>query len=138
MDGPLYQIQVIHQGRNHIYSFHHLFGLPQGPRGCQKMHHSPLNLDLEVWCSNIEPKLNELQKNLQKSSKMTDFLQKLLVSSILAEYQHNKLPNSGYLGSAGSFDTHYILGSIQLVEISQFLQLNVKYFNGGATQQFFS
>ena len=38
-----------HRGRNQRYSFHRLFGHPQGPKGCQKMCHYPLNLDLEVW-----------------------------------------------------------------------------------------
>ena len=48
-----------HRGRNQIYSFHCLLGRPQRPQGCQKMCHYPLNLDLEVWCSNIQPKLKK-------------------------------------------------------------------------------
>ena len=62
-----------HRGRNQKYSFHHLLGRPQGPKGCQKMHHHPLNLDLEDWCSNIEPNLNELQKTF-RSHKNDRFL----------------------------------------------------------------
>ena len=42
---------------------------PQGPQGCQKMRHYPLNLDLEVWCSNIQPKLDELQKTSESHQK---------------------------------------------------------------------
>ena len=34
-----------------------LFGGPQGLQGCQKMCNYTLNLDLEVWCSNIQSKL---------------------------------------------------------------------------------
>ena len=47
-----------------------LLGCPQGSLGCQKMRHYPLNLDLEVWCSNIQPKL----KKLWNSTKNPSFL----------------------------------------------------------------
>ena len=67
------QYQPKHRGRNQIYSFHHLLGRPQGPQGCQKLRHYPLNLNLEVWCSNIEPKLNELQKTLRSYQKWLIF-----------------------------------------------------------------
>ena len=43
---------------------------PGDPRSVKKMPHYPLNLNLEDWCSNIEPKTS---KNPQKLSKMTDF-----------------------------------------------------------------
>ena len=33
---------------------------PQGYQGCQKKHRDPLNLYLEVWCTNMEPKLHNL------------------------------------------------------------------------------
>ena len=64
----------LHRGRNQIYSFHCLLGRPQRPQGCQKMRHYPLNLDLEVWCSNIEPKLNEHQKTMSQREKSNIFL----------------------------------------------------------------
>ena len=50
-----------------------LLGRPQGPQGCQKMGHYPLNLDLEVWCSNIAPKLNKLQKPSRSHQKWLIF-----------------------------------------------------------------
>ena len=31
---------------------------PQGSQGCQKMQQDPLNLNFEVWCANMEPKLH--------------------------------------------------------------------------------
>ena len=49
-----------------------LLTLTQGSQWCQKMHQDPLNLNLEVWCANIEPKLHNLQKTVKiakKSSK---------------------------------------------------------------------
>ena len=45
-----------------------LFGRPQGSQGCQKMRHYPLNLDLEVWRSNIQPKLNKLRNSTKNQS----------------------------------------------------------------------
>ena len=62
-------VKSMHRGKNQKYPFHHLLGRPQGPKGCQKMHHYPLNLDLEDWCSNIEPNLNELQKTFRSHRK---------------------------------------------------------------------
>ena len=50
----------LHRGRNQLYFFRCLFGCPQGPKGCQTLRHYSLSLDLDVCCSNIEPKLNEL------------------------------------------------------------------------------
>ena len=45
-----------------------LFGCPQGSQGCQKMRHDPLNLDLEVWCSNIQPKFQKLWNSTKNHS----------------------------------------------------------------------
>ena len=64
-----------------------LFGCPQGPQGCQKMRHYSLNLDLEFWYSNIEPKLNELQKISRNHQKQLIFGRISQFFSILAEYQ---------------------------------------------------
>jgi hypothetical protein len=33
---------------------------PQGPQGCQKKRHYPLNKLMEVWCANIEPNLQKV------------------------------------------------------------------------------
>ena len=45
-----------------------LFGHPQGSQGCQKMHHYPPNLDLEVWGSNIQSKLKKLWNSTKNQS----------------------------------------------------------------------
>ena len=37
-----------------------LLGHPQGSQGYQKMRDYSLNLDLKIWCSNIQPKLKKL------------------------------------------------------------------------------
>ena len=82
--------QIIHRGRNQIYSFHCLLGRPQRPQGCQKMRHYPLNLDLEVWCSNIEPKLNEHQKTSRSHQKRLIFGR---ISQFLQFWLHIRAPN---------------------------------------------
>ena len=56
---------LLHRGRNKICSFRCLLGCPQRPQGCQKIRHYPLNLDLKVWCSNIQPKLKKLKTKNQ-------------------------------------------------------------------------
>ena len=43
---------------------------PQGSQGCQKMCQDPLNLILEVWYTNIHPKLKELQKTVKIEKKI--------------------------------------------------------------------
>ena len=80
----------MHRGRNQIYSFHCLLGRPQRPQGCQKMRHYPLNLDLEVWCSNIEPKLNEHQKTSRSHQKRLIFGR---ISQFLQFWLHIRAPN---------------------------------------------
>ena len=40
----------------------------QGSQECQKMHHYSLNLDLEVLCSNIQPKLKKLLNSTKNQS----------------------------------------------------------------------
>ena len=56
-----------HKGRNQICIFISLLiWTPPGTPGVSK---DPLNLDLEVWCPHIEPKLNELQKTLRSYQK---------------------------------------------------------------------
>ena len=45
-----------------------LLGCPQGSLGCQKMRHYPLNLDLEVWCSNIQTKLEKKGNSTKNQS----------------------------------------------------------------------
>ena len=62
-----------HRGRNRIYSFHCLLGRPHRPQGCKKLRHYALNLDLEVWCSNIEPKLNECRTTSRSNQKRLIF-----------------------------------------------------------------
>ena len=47
-----------------------LLTLTQGSQWCQKMHQDPLNLNLEVWCANIEPKLHNLQKTVKIAKKI--------------------------------------------------------------------
>ena len=39
----------------------------QGSQRCQKMCQDPLNLNLEVQCTNIEPKLHNLLKHCEKT-----------------------------------------------------------------------
>ena len=51
--------KLTHRGRNQIHLFITYLDTPRDPTGVKKMHHYPLNLNLEDWCSNIEPKLNE-------------------------------------------------------------------------------
>ena len=46
---------------------------PQGSKGCQKMPQNPLNLNLEVWCANMEPKLHNLWKTVKKTWFFDDF-----------------------------------------------------------------
>ena len=49
---------------------------PQGPQGCQMKRNHSLNMQLEVWCAKIDPKLNKLEKTnkIEKnSSKMSVF-----------------------------------------------------------------
>ena len=70
---PPFYYGLIHRVRNQIYSFDRLLGRPQGSQGCQKMGHYWINLDLEVWCSNIEPKLNKLQKPSRSHQKWLIF-----------------------------------------------------------------
>ena len=41
------------------------------------------------------------------------------------------------MDNGASFDTPEIPGGVQVVELSQFLRVNVKYFNGGAIYIFF-
>ena len=50
-----------------------LLGRPQGSLGCQKMRHYPLNLDLGVWCSNIQPKLKKLWNSTKTPSFLIEF-----------------------------------------------------------------
>ena len=45
----------------------------QGPQGCQKMRHHPLNKLMEVWCAKIEPKLKKIQKSVRKQAYSTIF-----------------------------------------------------------------
>ena len=45
-----------------------LFGCPQGPQGCQKMGYYPLKSDLEIWCSNIQPKFQKLWNSTKNQS----------------------------------------------------------------------
>ena len=62
---------------------------PQGPQGCQKMRHHPLNKLMEVWCANIEPKLQKVWKTVRKQAFLTIFFQFwrfFKVSSILAQF----------------------------------------------------
>lgn len=80
----------LHRGRNQIYSFHCLLGRPQRPQGCQKVRHHPPNLDLEVWCSNIEPKLNEHQKTSRSHQKRLIFGR---ISQFLQVWLNIRAPN---------------------------------------------
>ena len=41
---------------------------PQEPQGCQKKSHYSLNKLMEVWCSNIESKLNKIRKTVRKQA----------------------------------------------------------------------
>ena len=73
----------------------------QGSQGYQKMRQDPLNLNLEVWCANMEPKLYNLWKTVKiakKSSKKQCFLtvfQRLCnLGSILA-HQTSKFEFNG-------------------------------------------
>ena len=43
-----------------------LLTCPQGAQGCQKMWKDPLNLNLEVWCANMQPKLHNIWKTVRK------------------------------------------------------------------------
>ena len=47
----------------------------QGPHGCQKMCHHPLNKLMEVWCAKIEPKLKKIQKSVRKQAFSIIFFQ---------------------------------------------------------------
>ena len=59
-----------------------LFGCPQGPQGCQKMRYYPLKSDLEVWCSNIQPKIKKLWNSVKNQS----VLMASEVHSVLVKY----------------------------------------------------
>ena len=48
---------------------------PQGPQGCQKKRHYPLNKLVEIWCAKIESKLQKIQKTVRKQSFLMIFLQ---------------------------------------------------------------
>ena len=54
---------------------------PQGPQGCQKKRHCPLNKLMEVWCAKIELKIQKIGKTVGKH----DFL--MIFFSILTLFR---------------------------------------------------
>ena len=52
---------------------------PQGSQGCQKMHQCPLNMQFEVWCAKMAPKLKNIQNNLRKQAFLTVFFSILTI-----------------------------------------------------------
>ena len=48
---------------------------PQGSQGCQKMRQDPLNMPFEVWCTNIAPKLKNIQNALRRQVFLDIFFQ---------------------------------------------------------------
>jgi hypothetical protein len=48
---------------------------PKGPQGCQKMRLYPLNMPFEVWCAKIDPKLQNIQKDIRKQGFLTFLFQ---------------------------------------------------------------
>ena len=47
---------------------------PQGPQGCLEKWNYPLSSNLEVWCAKIGPKIQKLQKTVEKPSFFVVFL----------------------------------------------------------------
>ena len=43
-----------------------LLTCPQGSQGCQQMRQDPLNLNLEIWIINMDPKLKKLWEELSR------------------------------------------------------------------------
>ena len=53
--------------------------LRQGSLGCQNVRQGPLNTQFEVWCTNIAPKLKNIQNTLQKQSFFLRFFSILMI-----------------------------------------------------------
>ena len=110
-------IPIITEGEIKDVPIHHLFGHPWGHYGCQKIQKNIWQIDLLSYCSNIQPKLNELQETFRCHQKWL-IVGKISVCEILAEYYSTKPPNSTLLDDSASFDTPAVLKGVQIVEIS--------------------
>ena len=82
-------------------NFFPLLTCPKGSQGCQKMHQHPLNSNLEVWYTKIQPKFNNHQKTCQnwkisikKPCLLAVFWRLFNFGSIL-EHQSSKFKFSG-------------------------------------------
>ena len=96
---------------------------PQESQGCQKMHQD-LNLKLEGWVANMDPKLHNLWKTVKKTWFFDDFFFSFdrvfwsffNLGCILA----HQSPNLNLMDPFASFDTPGIPGSAPIVKWTDF------------------
>ena len=63
------------------------------PQGCQKMCQDPLNSNLEVWCTNMELKLHNLQKTVKIAKKSSKNMFSYSFSKIMQFKLHISAPD---------------------------------------------